>query len=146
LTVPKFSSSFKRRVVTPNKYYAIDNGLRRANSPQDTPDRGHRLENAVFLALRRRGERVAYAGEKDTWECDFVTDSAAIQVCSELTTFNREREVRGLLRALELPGKRRPLILTLDQRDRLTVERTIIDVLPAWEWMSDERRHDTRLK
>lgn len=136
LAVPKFSASFKQRVVTPNKYYAIDNGLRRANSPQDTPDRGHRLENAVFLALRRRGERVSYAGEKDSWECDFVTDSAAIQVCSELTAFNRERELRGLSGALALPGKRRPLILTLDQRDRLTVENTVIDVLPAWEWMS----------
>jgi predicted AAA+ superfamily ATPase len=133
--VPKFSPSFRQRVVTPNKYYAIDNGLRRANSPQDTPDRGRRLENAVFLALRRRGERVAYASEKDAWECDFVTPTAAIQVCSELTPFNRQREVQGLLRALALPGKRRPLILTLDQRDRLTAEDTPIDVLPAWEWM-----------
>ena len=29
--VPKFSHSFKKRVVTPNKYYVIDNGLKRAN-------------------------------------------------------------------------------------------------------------------
>ena len=42
--LPRFSASFKQRVVTPNKYYAIDNGLRRANSPQTTPDVGHRLE------------------------------------------------------------------------------------------------------
>jgi hypothetical protein len=53
--VPKFSPSFRKRVVTPSKFYAIDNGLRRFNSPQLTPDLGHRLENAVFLALRRRG-------------------------------------------------------------------------------------------
>lgn len=134
--VPKFSPSFKRRVVAPRKYYAIDNGLRRANSPQSTPDLGHRLENAVFLALRRGGEGVTYAGEQNAWECDFVTDSAAIQVCAELTTFNRQREVQGLLHALSLPGKpRRPWILTLDQRDRLTVEGVAIDVLPAWAWM-----------
>jgi predicted AAA+ superfamily ATPase len=40
LAVPKYSASFKQRVVAPNKYYAIDNGLRRVNSPSATPDRG----------------------------------------------------------------------------------------------------------
>jgi predicted AAA+ superfamily ATPase len=137
--LPKFSSSFKKRVVAPNKYYAIDNGLRRANSPQRSPDVGHRLENAVFLALRRRGELAAYAAEKDAWECDFLTDNAAIQVCAELTPFNREREERGLLQAMALPGpRRRALILTLAQHDRLSVDGVSIDVVPAWEWMSKD--------
>jgi predicted AAA+ superfamily ATPase len=135
-SVPKFSPSFKQRVVTPNKYYAIDNGLRRANSPQMTPDLGHRLENAVFLALRRRGESIAYAGEKNSWECDFVTASQAIQVCVQLTPQNREREIRGALQATALPGKRQPLILTLDQTDSLTAEDTVIEVQPVWKWMA----------
>ena len=93
--LPRFTSSFRQRVVAPNKYYAVDNGLRRANSPQSTPDLGHRLENAVFLALRRGRERVAHAGEKDLWECDFVTEAEAVQVCAELTPDNRDRELRG---------------------------------------------------
>jgi hypothetical protein len=135
--VPKFSASFRKRVVTPNKYYAIDNGLRRANSPQLTPDLGHRLENSVYLALRRRGEAIAYAGEKDSWECDFVTSTAAIQVCAELTAHNRDRQIRGVLRAATLPGKRRPLILTLDQNDRIKVDGTAIEVRPVWEWMTN---------
>ena len=135
--LPRFSSSFKQRVVAPNKYYAIDNGLRRANSPQISPDLGNRLENAVFLALRRRGVTMAYASERDVWECDVVTDSEAIQACAELTSFNRERELQGVLRAATLPGKkRRPLILTLDQRDRIAVAGTVVKVQPAWEWMS----------
>jgi predicted AAA+ superfamily ATPase len=134
--VPKFSSSFKQRVVTPKKYYAVDNGLRRVNSPQLTPDVGHRLENAVFLALRRRGNAVAYASERNSWECDFVTASAAIQVCAELTPHNRERELLGVLRAAALPGTRRPMILTLDQTDRIAVEDSVVDVLPVWQWLS----------
>ena len=139
--LPKFSSSFKQRVVAPRKYYTIDNGLRRANSPQTTPDLGHRLENAVFLALRRRGVTMAYAGERDAWECDFVTDSEAIQVCAELTPFNRDREVQGVVRATALPAKkRRPLILTLDQHDRIAVGNLVIEVLPAWEWISSPSR------
>lgn len=135
--LPKFSPSFKQRVVAPKKYYAIDNGLRRANAPQTTQDVGHRLENAVFLALRRRGVPLAYAAERDAWECDFVTDAEAIQVCAELTPFNRDRELQGVLRGAALPpGKRRPLILTLDQRDRIAVGNLVVEVLPAWEWMS----------
>jgi hypothetical protein len=134
--VPKFSRSFKKRVVTPNKYYAIDNGLRRANSPQSTVDLGHRLENAVFLALRRMRKPVSYAGERDLWECDFVTDTEAIQVCVELTPRNVEREGRGAVSAAASAGRRRPLILTLDQRDRISVNGTTVDVLPAWEWMA----------
>jgi hypothetical protein len=136
-SLPKFSPSFKQRVLAPNKYYVVDNGLRMANSPQNTTDLGHRLENAVFLALRRRGETVAYAGERDSWECDFITNSEAIQVCAEFTPFNRDRELRGVLRAASLSRKRRqPLILTLAQRDRLTIEDAVVDILPAWEWMS----------
>ena len=134
--LPRFTSSFRQRVVAPNKYYAVDNGLRRANSPS-TPDRGHRLENAVFLALRRGRERVAYAAEKDLWECDFVTEAEAVQVCAELTPDNRDRELRGVVRAATLPGgKRQRLVLTLAQRDRLDVEGVRVDVEPAWEWLS----------
>jgi hypothetical protein len=135
--LPRFSPSFRKRVVTPAKYYAVDNGLRRAASPQPNRDLGHRLENAVFLALRRERITAAYASEKDAWECDFVTGYEALQCCAELTPFNREREVRGLARACALPGpKRRPVILTLDQRDRFAAEGLRIEVRPAWDWLA----------
>lgn len=134
--LPKFSPSFRKRAVAPNKYYFIDNGLRRVNSPQFTPDLGHRLENAVFLALRRGGEIVSYAGERDSWECDFVTASEAIQVCMELTAHNRDREIAGVLKAAALPGKRSASMITLDQRDRFAVDGTVIEVWPAWEWLT----------
>ncbi len=135
--VPRFSASFKKRVVAPSKYYCVDNGLRRANSPQAAPDLGHRLENAVFLALRRRDIALAYAGEKNVWECDFVTDSEAIQVCAELTPSNQNRELCGAVRAAALAGrKRRALILTLNQRDRVSLEGVRVEVQPAWEWLT----------
>ena len=133
--VPKFSSSFKQRVVAPNKYYAIDNALRRVNSPSLTADVGHRLENAVFLALRQRGLKPCYAGQKDSWECDFITDDYAIQVCANLTPFNRERELEGVRQGCALPGKRRGLIVTLDQRDALSLDGGSVEVIPAWEWL-----------
>lgn len=138
LSLARFSPSFKQRVTSPYKYYAIDNGLRRANSPQPQPDLGHRLENAVFLALRRQAGPLHYAAETDRWECDFLTDTAAIQVCAELNPANRPRELAGVAGALQLRGKRTGLILTLDQRDTVTVEGQRVKVLPAWEWLAEQ--------
>jgi predicted AAA+ superfamily ATPase len=138
LALPKYSPSFKRRVVAPNKYYAVDPGLRRAVSPRAPLDAGHRLENVVYLALRRRRGPVFWAGEKDAWECDFVTDREAIQVCLRLTPENRARELRGLVQACRLPGRRRPFVLTLNQRDAIATDGLEIAVRPAWEWLLDE--------
>jgi predicted AAA+ superfamily ATPase len=133
--LPRFSPSFKKRVVAPNKYYAVDNGLRRATSPQKTPDVGRRLENAVFLALRRERQAISYATERDSWECDFVTDREILQVCAELTPFNRDREFKGLVEAAALTGRKRALVLTMDQRDALTSDGVRIEVKPTWEWL-----------
>jgi len=129
---PKFSASFKQRVVAPAKYYAIDNGLRRANSLQGQPDPGHRLENAVAIHLCRQTREVSYAGERGVWECDFITPHAAVQVCLELTPANRAREVRGVIEGTRLPGRRRAVIVTLDQADRLIEDGVRIDAVPAW--------------
>lgn len=135
-TVPKYSDSFKQRVIAPAKYFAIDNGLRRANSPQVQPDLGHRLENAVALQLRRETRELSYAGTRDLWECDFITPDAAIQVCLELTPVNLERELRGVIEGTRLQGQRRALVVTLDQTDQLRENGVDIEVIPAWRWMS----------
>ncbi len=134
--VPRYASSVKQRVVAPPKYYAIDNGLRRANSVQAQPDVGHRLENAVALHVRQRTPELSFAGERGVWECDFITPDAAIQVCAELTSINRRRELRGVVEGTRLRGRRRGLVITLDQSDRLVEDGVAIDVVPAWRWMS----------
>jgi predicted AAA+ superfamily ATPase len=133
--VPKFSMSFKQRVVAPPKYYAIDNGLRRANSPQVTPDKGRRLENAVALEFVRRKMAPCYAAEKDLWECDFITGDTAWQVCWQLTAKNMAREVQGLLKAKAHTRSRRLVILTLDQKQTMSQDGEMIEILPAWEWL-----------
>jgi uncharacterized protein len=133
--VPKFSTSFRQRVVAPARYYAIDNGLRRATSPQLQPDLGHRLENAVALHLRRETRDLAWAGERDSWECDFITPDAVIQVCLELTPHTVVRELRGIVNAARLPGRRRAVIVTLDQTDRLREDGIEIEVVPAWRFL-----------
>jgi predicted AAA+ superfamily ATPase len=134
--VPKFSASFRKRVVAPPKYQVVDNGLRRVVSPQATPDHGRRLENAVALEFLRRGEAPCYAAERDSWECDFVTRDTVWQVCWRLDEENKMREIRGLLEAGEQSRVRRMVILTRDQKQILRQNGKAIEVLPAWEWLA----------
>jgi len=139
LAVPRYSASFKQRVTSPPKYYAVDTGLAGANSPNATPDLGRKLENAVLLALRRRGATPTFAAAPHAWECDFVTAELAIQCCARLTPENRQREFRGLVAAAGLPGGvrggRELLVITLDQEDALEEEGLAIRVIPAWKWL-----------
>jgi predicted AAA+ superfamily ATPase len=136
-SLAKHSYSFKKRIVTPRKYYAVDNGLAAANNPQSTPDRGRRLENQVFLALRQRGIQASYDSETDLWECDFVYDETALQVCLELNDSNRQREINGLLQAIRKSKGRlkNAVILTLNQSDQLEADGQLISIQPAWKWL-----------
>jgi predicted AAA+ superfamily ATPase len=134
--LPKYSPSFRSRVVAPSKYYLIDTGLQRAVSPQETPDRGRRLESAIMLEFLRRGETPTYAAMHNEWECDFVAGDTVWQVCWELTEQNRKREVRGLIAAKEQSRAKRMVILTVqNQRQTLTENNDQIEVIPAWEWL-----------
>jgi len=140
LAVPRFSTKFKQRVNSPPKYYAIDTGLAAANTPNPTPDMGRRLENAVLLHLRRRGDSPSFAAVPNDWECDFVTPTHAIQCCAHLTRENRARELRGLFQASTLPvgtkdRRRELLVLTLDQEDVLQERGMTVRVVPAWKWL-----------
>lgn len=140
LAVPRFSTKFKQRIISPPKYYAVDPGLAAANSPNPTPDLGRRLENVVMLHLRRLGEAPTFAAMPNDWECDFITPTHAIQCCARLTPENRARELRGLLQAATLPGgikgqPRELLVLTLDQEDQIEEQGLTIRVVPAWRWL-----------
>jgi len=139
LAVPRFSASFKQRVTSPPKYYAVDTGLAGANSPNATPDLGRKLENAVLLTLRRQGSEPAFAAAPHAWECDFVTGERAIQCCARLSPENRKRELGGLVAAATLPGGprrgRELIVITLDQEDALMEQGLAIRVIPAWKWL-----------
>jgi predicted AAA+ superfamily ATPase len=132
--VPKFSASAKQRVVAPAKYYAVDNGLRRANMPLLEPDPAARLENAVALHLRRQTPGLTYASGHGMWECDFITPDSAVQVCPELTPANRDRTLRGVVQGARLGSHRRAVVVTLDQTDHVVQDGVKVEVVPAWRW------------
>ncbi|MDZ7265617.1 MAG: ATP-binding protein, partial [candidate division KSB1 bacterium] len=65
-----------------------------------------------------------------------ITD--AIQVCWELTDWNREREMNGLIETMDFLGLNQGLILTNSQEDKIELDGKRIDVKPAWKWLLEK--------
>lgn len=106
--MPKFSYSYRAQLINPKKMYCIDTGLHSVLSPSASQDKGHKLENAVYLALKRQGYEVFYF-EEARKECDFVLcrhnqPEAVVQVCLELNSDNEARELGRLKRAMAYFG------------------------------------------
>jgi len=138
-TIPQFDYSYKKQLVNPKKVYAIDTGLINKNTVSFSQDKGRLLENLVFLQLKRHGDEVYYFRQKK--ECDFIVRDnnkkmSAIQVCYKLTEENKEREMAGLIEALEYLDIDNGLILTVAQEDELEYKNKKIKVLPSWQWLT----------
>lgn len=100
----RFDVRGKEHLRTMGKYYAIDQALRRRVTGENDRDRGHVLENLVYLELRRRGYDV-FAGKVDDVEIDFVAQregsTTYVQVSETLAdpmTLARELAPFGKLR------------------------------------------------
>lgn len=136
--LPRFSWSAKSISKNPKKVYCIDTGLAKANSLSFSKDRGRLLENLVFILLRKTNFKLYYFREKK--ECDFVvfegrTCKYLIQVCENLHTDNKAREVAGLLEAMNFFDLREGFILTLSQKDELLNQGNKITILPTQEFI-----------
>lgn len=132
-----FAESTYKRQRNPAKIYVADLGLARRVTSED---RGRILENIVFLELRKKAEDVFYFTGKG--ECDFVvkveSDLFPCQVCFELNEENRPREIEGLVECCSRLDKKRGLILTNDQEDKLKVGDIGIKILPVWKWLIEK--------
>jgi uncharacterized protein len=130
--------SLKKQYVSDKKLYCIDTGLRNAVAFRFSDDKGRLLENLVLIELLRRNKSVYFF--KNPKECDFITEergtiTGAIQVCYELTRENRDRELGGLLGAMQAHGLTEGLILTYLQEETITQDGSTIRLLPAWKWL-----------
>lgn len=137
-SLPRFSWSLKSIEKNPRKAYVIDTAFASVNSLSFSNDQGRMLENTVYLHLRRKHTELFYFREKG--ECDFIvkqgtTISLILQVCNDLHNENLDREVNGLLEAMDYFNKTEGYIITTDQKDELKKNGKMIHVLPAWEWL-----------
>lgn len=106
----------KQLLKTLEKYYIADMGLRNMLLGYRDGDRGHILENIVFLELLRRDYRV-YIGKMGETEIDFVAekpnDKLYLQVTeSMLVPETRERELRPLRM---IPDNYEKIVLSMDR-------------------------------
>lgn len=135
--VPIFSDSEKSRLLNPKKVYCIDTGLEYAVASRRIPNDGARFENMVYLALRRNCRDISYFDAEG--ECDFVVSrrhavTDVIQACTRLTDESKDREIEGLVKAMESFSLTSGMIVTEDQRDTIHVGKLRIEILPFWEW------------
>ncbi|WP_440948525.1 ATP-binding protein [Methanosarcina sp. T3] len=136
----------KQERKVPCKVYAGDTGFFKTVYPNYPDSLGLRFENLVFLELLRQGKQVSYF--RDSRECDFLItekDSTAVKAAVQVSVYFgnpavREREVLGLLAAMEEYGLNEGLILTMDDEGVMEVpggdgEKKRIIVNSVWKWM-----------
>jgi predicted AAA+ superfamily ATPase len=135
--IPKFSYSHKSQLVNPKKVYCIDTGFADINSVSFSDDKGRLLENMVFLQLRRQTSEVYYYAEKK--ECDFVVFTngriqGLYQVCWQLDQNSMDREIAGLLEAMNYFELNNAIVITQNQSDTFVIEGKTIIVQPFYHW------------
>ena len=141
LSVPFFSLSERVRQVNPKKVYAVDPGVITAYSIKRDFEKAARLENAVFMHLRRAFNNICYyKTEQHKKEIDFVVTKpdgelvlvqASVKMDDDET---REREISALCEACVEFGLKEGYIITEDHEEELQQENMVIHCIPFWKW------------
>jgi len=136
--ISKYNFSVKKQIQNPRKVYCIDSGFINEMGFKFSENKGWILENIVFLELKRKGDEIYYFSEKK--ECDFLIRKgakikAAIQVCYNINEENRDREVNGLIEAMNKFGLMEGLILTYDHEEQIIEKGKKIIIKPVWKWL-----------
>jgi len=99
---------------------------------------GRKLENIIHLFYRSICVEMYYFNENV--ECDFVVidqlgKKQLTQVCWELTTTNKDREIKGLTAAMEFFKSKEGTIITFDQEDEIKIDQGNICIVPVWKFL-----------
>jgi len=137
-SVPKYSKSVKKQMANPRKIYCVDTGLARALSLSASQDLGDKLENLVYLHLRRNQKSINYYSE--LFECDFVVLSkegpaSAIQVCYNLDQANYVKKLKGLEAAMKDLNLTEGIIVTFDQEEHIELKGGMVRAIPVWKYL-----------
>jgi predicted AAA+ superfamily ATPase len=136
--VSVMSDSLAVKRVNPDKYYVVDTGLISAVTPKIDAERGWKLENLVYLTLRRGMRKVHYLSLPDNREVDFhVYDQLSgrhslVQAAWDISddaTFRRE--LSALREARETTGIKDCVVVTWDTEADLGDG---IRAVPVWQW------------
>ena len=131
--VYKYDPSLKKQHHAKKKPYFLDVGIANNISFRFSSDTGRVLENLVYNNLK---ETYLYDGD---YECDFLIKenlkiTQAIQVTNSIKA-TENREIRGIVEAMNAHNLKQGLILTLEEEDIIEIEGKTIIVLPVWRWL-----------
>jgi len=137
--VHRFERKIKLINKNPKKIYCIDNGIVSHNTPSTKEQEGNLLENVIAVQLKRNGKEFYYY-QKDNSEADFVVpkEKTVLQVCYNLNETNKEREFKGLKKAMEEMKTNKGTIITLDQENIIKEKGKTIEIIPAWKWLLEK--------
>ncbi len=138
LPVEAEAASERARAVRPRKIYAVDHALAGVTSVEGGGI-GHRLENIVYVELRRRGYQVRYVPTPHGYEVDFLAvrgdERRLVQVCADLGGEAFARELRAIEDALPALGMDHAEIVTLEDDRVREVEGGRVTMTSAWRWL-----------
>ena len=146
MRIAKYDRPLSKERRSLDKFYCIDNGLRNAILMPQSNDRGKNLENTVFMQLNRNklpSDKISYY--QGNTECDFVLQREERVILLIQVTWSiaddetRKREIKGLQEASSITGCDNLLIITNDEKDSFHIKEKHINVMPAWEWLLDNR-------
>lgn len=136
-----YAFSVKELIKSAKKVYAIDTGMAGAVGFSFSENRGHLLENLIYLELKRRGHDLCYYRTGNGLEVDFACCNQGkvtrlVQVAQELEAGKtRDREVRALVKAMDETGLTQADIVTYEDEEELTVDGKQIRVIPAYRYL-----------
>lgn len=133
-----YDFSVKRQQIAAKKVYGIDTGLVDTIGFSFSPNTGKLMENAVFLALRRKTRDIYYYTTPAGYEVDFYLPESRllVQVVQNMDhPATREREIRALADAMAALGLSSGLILTDSQNDTVVRNGFTITIRSLAEWL-----------
>ncbi len=143
--VPIRSYNLAVQSTNGRKVYSADHALANALSALSSNNVGQKLENIVFLHLKRESDKVYYYKTKSGFEVDFAAgrddDIKLVQVSADISlpdTF--EREKRSLLEAMKELNVNESTIVTLSSEEDIVIENAVIHIVPAWKYLLNPTR------
>ncbi len=136
-SVGRYDVKGKQLLKTLGKNYIIDMGFRNMLLGYRDADRGHIIENIVFLELLRRDYRV-YIGKVGETEVDFVAEKPNDKVYIQVTESMQSKETREReLRPLRMIGDNyEKIVLSMDRSFINSYDG--IKSLNLIDWLLDE--------
>ena len=139
--IPRYDASLKKQIYYNKKMYFIDAGMAKSIGFRPSHDFGRMVENLDFLKLKKENQSIVESiyFHKDKHECDFVLRKGikivyAIQVTKKLGK-NKERELSGLIEAMQKYKLKQGLILTEDDEDIIKINNKQIIIKPVWKYL-----------